>query len=154
MPLPSQIAAQLRAVHFGGNWTSVNFRDTLKDVDWQDALKKLDNLNSIATLFFHATYYVPVLLKVLQGGPLDAKDEYSFQMPVIQSQEDWDRLLASAWKNAEEAAAMVESIPESKLSETFTDEKYGSYFRNITGIIEHLHYHLGQIVFLKKLITG
>ncbi len=154
MPLHSQIAAQLRAVHFGGNWTSVNFRDTLKDVDWQDALKKRGNLKSIATLFFHATYYVPVLLKVLQGGPLDAKDEYSFQLPLIQSQADWDRILATAWKNAEEAAAMVESIPESKLSDIFTDEKYGNYFRNITGIIEHLHYHLGQIVFLKKLISG
>ena len=32
-------------------------------------------------------------------------------------------------------------------------EKYGNYFRNLTGIIEHLHYHLGQIVLIKKLIA-
>ncbi len=154
MPLPSQIASQLRAVHFGGNWTSVNFRDTLIDLDWQVAIKKIDNMNSIATLICHATYYVAVLLKVLQGGPLDAKDEYSFQLPVIHSQEDWGQILATAWKNAEEAAALIEKIPESKLAEPFTDEKYGTYYRNMAGITEHLHYHLGQIVYLKKLISG
>jgi len=43
-------------------------------------------------------------------------------------------------------------LPESKLSETFLDEKYGNYYRNIHGIIEHTHYHLAQIVLIKKLL--
>jgi hypothetical protein len=30
------------------------------------------------------------------------------------------------------------------------EEKYGSVLRNIMGVIEHTHYHLGQIVLLKK----
>jgi hypothetical protein len=29
-------------------------------------------------------------------------------------------------------------------------EKYGNYYRNIHGIIEHIHYHLGQIVLIEK----
>ncbi len=44
----------------------------------------------------------------------------------------------------------IEQLPESKLWETFSDEKYGNYYRNIHGIIEHIHYHLGQIVLIKK----
>jgi hypothetical protein len=30
--------------------------------------------------------------------------------------------------------------------------KYGNYYRNLHGIIEHTHYHLGQIVLIKKLL--
>ena len=43
-------------------------------------------------------------------------------------------------------------MPEKKLWEPFGDGKYGDYFRNIQGVIEHAHYHLGQIVLVKKLI--
>lgn len=39
------------------------------------------------------------------------------------------------------------------LDKPFIDEKYGSYIRNIEGVIEHSYYHLGQIVLLKKMIV-
>jgi hypothetical protein len=37
MNLPAQIAKHFRDVHFGGNWTSVNLRDTLNGITWQQA---------------------------------------------------------------------------------------------------------------------
>ncbi|MGN6163930.1 MAG: hypothetical protein ACTHOF_05245 [Flavisolibacter sp.] len=43
-------------------------------------------------------------------------------------------------------------MADSKLDEIFVDEKYGTYYRNLQGIIEHTHYHLGQIVLIKKLL--
>jgi hypothetical protein len=43
-------------------------------------------------------------------------------------------------------------MPDAKLTEYFSEEKYGNWYRNLHGIIEHAHYHLGQIVLLKKLI--
>jgi hypothetical protein len=33
-----------------------------------------------------------------------------------------------------------------------TDPQYGSYYRDPQGIIEHLHYDLGQIVLIKKIL--
>jgi len=44
-------------------------------------------------------------------------------------------------------------MTETQLEETFVDEKYGNYLRNIEGIIEHGYYHLGQISLLKKMIV-
>jgi len=38
------------------------------------------------------------------------------------------------------------------LTDDFTDEKYGTYQRNLIGILEHSYYHLGQIVLIKKLL--
>ena len=153
MKLTEQIAKHFREIHFGGNWTSVNLEESLADVNWQQATTKIYSFNTIAALVYHTNYYVSAVLEVLQGEPLNAKDKYSFDHPPIQSQEDWEKLLNKTWDNAEKFATLIEQLPESKLGETFTDEKYGNYYRNIHGIIEHTHYHLGQIVLIKKLLT-
>ena len=113
----------------------------------------MHSCNTIATLVFHINYYVSAVLKVLQGGPLDAHDKFSFNLPTIQSQQDWEQLKEKTFSEAEQFAALIEQLPENKLSEDFTDEKYGSYYRNLHGIIEHSHYHLGQISLLKKILT-
>jgi hypothetical protein len=151
--LTSQIAKQLRDTYFGGNWTWVNFKDTLQNITWQDAVKKVGSLNTIAALVYHTGYYITGVMQKLQGGELSIKDKYAFDHPVIDSEESWNRLVESAYANAGKFADIIEQLPESKLWEIFEEEKYGNYFRNLTGIIEHLHYHLGQIVLIKKLIA-
>jgi hypothetical protein len=150
----TQIAKHFRDVHFGGNWTSVNLKETLAGITWQQAITKLDSLNTIAALVFHTNYYVSAVLRVLQGEPLTARDKYSFDLPPIQSEEDWQQLLAKTWKEAEAIAVQIEQLPESKLEDVFEEEKYGTYYRNLHGLLEHTHYHLGQIVLLKKLLQA
>jgi hypothetical protein len=152
MNVTAQIAMLIRAVYFGGNWCAVNLKDTLGQVTWQQATTKVYTFNTIAALVYHMNYYVIAILKILQGGPLDAHDKYSYDCPPIQSKEDWEKLLDQFWSDAEEFASRVELLPESKLDEIFSEIKYGNYYRNIHGVIEHLHYHLGQIVLIKKLI--
>lgn len=153
MKTTTHIAKQFRDVHFGGNWTAVNLKEELAGVDWQQATTKIGSFNTIAVLVFHMNYYVEAVLNVLQGAPLTAKDKYSFDLPPIRSQADWEKLLEKAWTDATNFANLVEQLPESRLEETFADEKYGSYYRNLHGVIEHTHYHLGQIVLLKKLLA-
>ncbi len=73
-------------------------------------------------------------------------------MPPINSSSEWNKLVEEFLSNAEEFVMYVENIPESKFDEPFFDEKYGSYQRNIEGMIEHSYYHLGQISLIKKMI--
>ena len=152
MSLSSQLAKHLRDVHFGGNWTVSNLRDNLADVTWQQATIKMQSSNTIATLLFHINYFIGVALNVLEGGPLTGNDKLSFNHPPINSPEDWQQMQEKAWVEAERFAALIEQLPESKLWEDFADTKYGTYYRNIQGIIEHAHYHLGQIALIKKLV--
>ena len=98
-------------------------------------------------------YYVRTVTKVLKGEPLTSSDKQSFEHPAFNSQKDWDDFLETVWKEAEEFAVLVEKLPDSKLTENIADPKYGIYYRNLHGIIEHTHYHLGQIAVLKKLIS-
>lgn len=153
MNLSAHIAKHLRDVHFGGNWTGVNLNDTLSGVTCQQATTKIASFNTIAALVFHINYYAAGILKVLQGGPLDIRDKYSFDLPTIQSDDDWQALLNKMWTNAETLATLVETLPASKLEEIFVEEKYGTYYRNLQGFVEHTHYHLGQIVLIKKLLA-
>lgn len=146
------LAKHIRDVHFGGNWTCTNLKDTLSDVSWQQATTQVYSFNTIATLTFHVSYFVDAVLKVLQGRILDANDKYSFDHPPINSQEDWENFQNKIWMNAKNFADLVERLPEEKLWEDFSEQKYGSYYRNIQGIIEHTHYHLGQISLIKKML--
>ncbi len=152
MNLTEQIAKHLREIYFGGNWTSSNLKDNLADVTWQQASTEVYSFNTIATLVYHINYYVSAVLKVLQGEPLDASDKYSFDHPAILSQEDREKLLDKTWTDAESFASLIEQLPERKLWENLSDDKYGNFYRNIHGIIEHAHYHLGQIVLIKKIL--
>lgn len=153
MNTPSQIAKHFRDVLFGGNWTSVNLKETLADISWQQATTKVYSFNTIAILVYHMNYYVGVITKVLQGLPLDGKDKDSFNCPPIESVDDWENLVQKTWAEAETFAHLAEQLPESKLEEIFINEKYGTYYRNLHGVIEHYHYHLGQIVLLKKILS-
>ena len=121
---------------------------------WQQATTQVASLNTIAALVFHINYYVNAILKVLQGHSLDAHDKYSFNLPILTNQAEWEKLQEKTFSDAEKLAASVEALPESKLWQVFSEEKYGDYYRNIHGVIEHTHYHLGQIVLIKKMLTS
>lgn len=154
MNLSQQLAKHFREVNSGGNWTWSNLKDNLTDVTWEQATTKIPSYNTIAALVYHIHYYIEVLIPVLQGGKLDGSDKYSFDVPPIHSKQEWDQLLEKTRRDAETFAGIIEKMPETKLWENFPDPKYGNWLRNILGVIEHTHYHLGQIVILKKMIQS
>lgn len=154
MDASHQLANRFREVILNGTWiANTNFKHQLADVNWEVATATFSSLNTIAVLAQHIHYYIKGIKEVFKGGSLDIKDKYSFDFPPVQSQEDWEAFLAKFWNDAEEFASLVEQMPDEKLGEAFVDEKYGSYQRNIDGMIEHSYYHLGQIVLIKKLLS-
>lgn len=149
----ASLANRLREVLLDGHWVAnTNFREKLAGVTWQQATTQIGSLNTIAALTFHVNYYLGGILHFFEGGKLEIRDKYSFDMPPISSDADWNKLKEELMKNAEEFSRHVEAMPAPKLSEAFFDIKYGSYQRNIEGMIEHAYYHLGQISMLLKLI--
>lgn len=152
MNTTSQIAKHFREIYFGGNWTCSNLKEHLSGITVEQANTQLHSLNTICTLVHHIHYYVVAVTKVLEGGILDAKDELSFDYPPITSQQQWETYLNKVWEEAETFAGLIEQLPDNVLHNNIADPKYGIYYRNLHGIIEHAHYHLGQIVLIKKLL--
>jgi uncharacterized damage-inducible protein DinB len=151
----TQMANRFREIILNGTWVAnTNFKDQLFDSDWKTATTKINNLNTIAVLVQHIHYYIGGILNVFNGGTLDIRDKYSFNFPPIESQHQWETFLSKFWEDAESFALLIEQMSDAKLEDSFDHEKYGTYRRNIDGMIEHAYYHLGQIVLIKKMIEG
>ncbi len=152
MNLSKQLSTQLKQVYFGGNWTAVNFKDTLDGVTLEIASQHLESLNSILALSYHIHYYIKGTLAVLKGGDLTIRDKYSFDHPKLDSETEWQAFKERMWLEAEDMITHIKALETETLNTHFVEEKYGSYYRNFAGLVEHTHYHLGQIALIKKLI--
>ena len=137
-----------------GRWVAnTNFLLLLSDVDRKQATQKINDLNSMAALTFHIHYYIAGVLNVLKGGELVIRDKYSFDMPPIDSEADWQNLKNQLFTHAEEFALEVSKLSDEQLRQVFVKPEYGDYLRSIEGMIEHCYYHLGQVSLLKKLTS-
>jgi hypothetical protein len=147
------LANRLREVLLSGKWiANTNFKEQITSISWEQAIEKIENLNTIALLTFHVNYYLKGLLQVFEGGNLEIKDKFSFDMPEIVSETDWLNLVNEFVSNAERFINHVEKMDDNLLTQPFVKEEYGSYLRNIEAQIEHSYYHLGQVSLIKKLI--
>lgn len=150
-----QLAKRFREVLLDGLWiANTNFKDQLKEVTWEQAVTKVGSLNTIAMLTFHIDYYITGLINVFEGGDLEIRDQYSFNLPPVESRQQWETLVNKLLSDAEQFASLLEQMPDAKMDEVFAEEKYGTYLRNINGMIEHCYYHLGQITLIKKLLIS
>jgi len=154
MTLPQTLAKKLHELYYGKNWTYVWMQPVLEDITWEEATQKIGDCNTIAELVYHIHYYILKTIPVFDGQPLDAHDKYSFDAPSINSSEDWNHLIETTYTEVQKMIDHLNEMPESRIWEFMTEEKYGTWYRNIHGIIEHGHYHFGQIVLLKKLIRA
>lgn len=153
--MSKDLSNRLREVLINGQWIAhTNFKAQITSVTWEQATQKIGNLNTIAILTFHVCYYLKGLQNVFEGGTLDIKDKFSFDMPDINSEADWNALVIEFLITAEKFISYVDSMDETMLNGPFVKEEYGTYLRNIEAQIEHSYYHLGQISLIKKLLQA
>lgn len=148
------LSNRLREVYLDGRWiANTNYKDQLLSLNKEQAIKQAGNLNTIAALTYHINYYLEGILNVFNGGKLEISDQYSFDLPPIETDADWEKLVHSLLNNAEKFADTVAKMDDQIFDQVFVDEKYDSYLRNIQGVLEHSYYHLGQIVLIRKLVS-
>lgn len=151
----AKLAERFREVFLSGAWvTGTNYKAQLSELSWEQATRKVGNLNTIAQLTFHIHYYIAGVLQVFRGGPLEIRDKYSFDMKPVESEEDWLALRDRFLTDAEAFAQAIEQMSDSRLAEGFVKPEYGDFQRNIDVMIEHGYYHLGQVVLIKKMMGG
>lgn len=153
MQLSSTLASRLQEVYLDGKWIAqTNYSNLLHEIPVDVAVKKVGSLNSITQLTYHINYYLAGLIQVLDGGELDIRDKYSFDLSPISSEEDWQQLISELLANANSFIHAVKKLSNDNLLAPFVKEEYGTYLRNIEGVIEHSYYHLGQIALIRKML--
>lgn len=147
------IANRLEEVLLNGDWIArTNIKKLIENLSWMQAVQKVNALNTIAELVFHLDYFLGGINNVFEGGKLEIRDKFSFDMPPINSESEWRILVDRYLSNAQIFIDHVRKFEDSKFDAPFVMEQYGTYLRNIEGVIEHSYYHMGQISLLVKMI--
>lgn len=146
--LNEEIARHFHEVNFGGNWTDASVEDVLKNITYEQATKSIGNANTIALLVFHMDFYNMVVYDRLVGVKRHFEHEESLKVSV-HNEADWLQLKAQYFSNAKKLHAAILAFDPSRLFETTTSN---TPYKNLHGVVEHVHYHLGQIALLKKLV--
>lgn len=155
METSHSLANRFREVVLNGRWVAnTNYYDQLTQIPFEVAVAGGGGLNTIAILTQHIHYYMKGVTAVLKGGVLSISDKFSFDFPPFENRLQWLEFLSRFWTDAEEFAFYTEKLSDEQLTAVFSDEKYGTYHRNIEAMIEHSYYHLGQIVLIRKIIES
>ncbi len=147
-------AERLQEVLIDGQWvTKTNIKSQIVDLNKAQATQKLNNQKSIAEIVFHLNYFLEGIIKVFNGGPLDIRDKYSYDMTPILQEDDWEKLRNEFFLNSENIINQIKDIPDEVLHQDFGNGKYGTNVLNISALIEHSFFHLGQICLLRRMLT-
>ncbi|HEY6975472.1 MAG TPA: DinB family protein [Chitinophagaceae bacterium] len=154
MKITELTAQHITEVFEGGNWTDVNMRTTLSDINYREATTVTKaSYNTIAALVYHISFYNEIVLKRLQGINPEISDANGFDLPPVKDENDWRKLKERCFQSAHDLAEAVKKFPEEKLGE-LTVTGHSTNYKTLHGVAEHAHYHLGQIVLLKKLVRN
>ena len=114
------IANRVSEVLLNGKWiANTNFKEQILSVTWEQAIQKVENLNSIALLTFHINYYLSGILNVFKGGDLEIRDQFSFDLKDLKSEEEWNTLVNDFLNNSEMFVKHIEGMSESILDDFF-----------------------------------
>ena len=134
-----------------GNWTDIYLDDTIADVTYEEAMALPPGItNSIAMLVNHLGFYNGIVSARIDGKNPAVNDANGFDVN-INGDAEWQQLKLIVIKSFYTLADKVKELPEEKLWQ-LTPGGNSSFYKTFQGISEHAHYHLGQIVLLKKII--
>ncbi|MEM8892471.1 MAG: DUF1572 domain-containing protein, partial [Bacteroidota bacterium] len=86
MSTTNPIAKRFREVIFDGTFVAfTNYKDQLSQVKLAEATQKVGPLNTVAALTYHINYYIAGVLNVFEGGGLEIRDKFSFDLPPLNS---------------------------------------------------------------------
>ena len=155
MESPMQLAKRMRELVLDGKWiANTNYKEQISDLSLKEAMIRKGDSNSIAALCFHVNYYFTGFLEFFKYGTFTIKDRFSFDMPELSEESDWEDIRTALLTNTESMTRSIERLTENELNATFVKQEYGTLRRNLEALIEHGYYHLGQLVLIKKWIRS
>lgn len=154
MNIAELIAGHLLDVYAGQNWTEVNLESTLKDLNHQEASQVTPaSTNTIAALVQHLAFWNRVMIQRTQGIMVVIPASNGFENAALANEEAWQSLKQDCFSSGRALAEAISALTAEQLQEPIL-AGYPTAYKSLQGCVEHVHYHLGQIVILKQLIRA
>lgn len=145
---------QLTEVYEGGNWNDESYLGKLKSMSEKTAfLQPYPGSHSAAEILWHCIYWRTVIIKRLQGDnefqKRTEKDQNFLPLQELKKK-GLSGLRSELNKTQEELTSILNTKTDDFLDAEYTPELTNEY--NIEGIIQHDHYHLGQIGLIASIL--
>ncbi len=154
MNIAEQISRHFLDVYAGENWTEVNLQSTLEDLNYLEASTLTPaSVNTISGLLHHLHYWNQVMAQRIDGIRVKIPLSNGFNNEPLETEDQWTNLKRQCFKSAEQLAAAIRGLSQDQLQQPILED-YPTAYKSLQGSVEHVHYHLGQMVMLKQLIRA
>jgi uncharacterized damage-inducible protein DinB len=148
------IARTLKNTLDGEPWYGRPVYPVLREIDSTIAYKKIKpDSHSLVDLLYHMLTWAEFTLKRIEKDKINdlAAFEKLDWRDIDPKVHDWDEGLAAFIATHQQIIAHLQSKDDAFLNETVDYREYNFRYL-LNGLIQHNIYHLGQIIYLKKLL--
>jgi uncharacterized damage-inducible protein DinB len=150
-----KIADQLERAFEGDAWHGPSLSEILTDVSAEEASNHpIPAAHSIWEIVLHAAAWQRAVRERLRGRPLTSLPDEEDWPPIEEpTEEAWTEAVQTLRAEYSELRQAILQCRDCDLVELTTSPRYTAY-QELHGVIQHILYHAGQIVMLKKAAAG
>jgi uncharacterized damage-inducible protein DinB len=144
------IVDQLKRAFDGEAWHGPALMEILDGIDAPTAAAHpISAAHSIWELVLHVAAWERVVSQRIQGKTLTLTDDENFGHIARATEPAWREAIQTLRANHAELIKLASNMPESRLNDRVPGKDYDLRFM-LTGAVQHLAYHGGQIAVLKR----
>ena len=149
----NRIARLFSDLQHGDCWIGTNFKHALHGMDAATASRTVaGETNSIWHLVFHLIYWRTSVINRLNGN-LNPPPFSDFKLPDELNEQNWKQTLHDFESIYHLLRSTINHFKAENLEKPSPKESQ-TYSQLILGCLQHDAYHLGQIVIIRKALTG
>lgn len=149
------IIHQLREAYEGNPWFGRSVKEILAEVDESIAFEKPNGQHSILELVWHMITWREFTVDRIQHSPqmqVDYFDKNDWRQLDHNDITLWQQGLERLQETQDQLLKLLQSCTDDLLPQTVRDRPYD--FRALLyGIVQHDIYHLGQIAYVRKMLS-
>jgi len=148
-----RLANEVRKALDGEAWHGPTWKDNLDGVGRDAAIyRSIPEAHTIAELVLHATTWHDVVRRRIEGETPEVTSDQDWPVAAFADDATWNAAVARLFETGKALAATIEKVPEQKLLEKRPGVD-GTWYELISGELQHVLYHAGQVGILKKAHT-
>ena len=151
----SRLADQIRRAFDGEAWHGDALVEVLSNVSAaQAAARPIKNAHTIWEIVLHIAAWDRAVLRRIGGTAVNLSDSENFPAILDTGELAWETAVEQTRGVHSDLVKAVAAFPDSRLPEQVLGKEkqpYYDYFYMFAGIAQHVTYHTGQIVLLKKM---
>lgn len=149
------IIKQLQTSYDGQPWFGRAMKKILAEIDSASALQKPSGQHSMLELLYHIITWREFTISRLQPGndkTVQYFDEHDWRQLDHSDTSLWKKGLKLLEDTQELLVTLMGNLTDDVLNNPVADREYNYRFL-LNGIVQHDIYHLGQIAYVKKLLS-